>query len=149
MRIALKIAILAVVAAPVQAQRPWQEITVPGLRDVAAKFQTPPREYGAIGTVRLPLVLCPYEAKFIVVGPSAAGAGAPEPSFASGETVTELSGDWKIDLNGKTLTTPMKSWEGLGSPSFAGPAMYRKEFTAAGAPAGKRMFLELLESTDM
>ena len=33
-------------AAP--AQRPWQQITVPSLRDVAANFKAPPREYGAI-----------------------------------------------------------------------------------------------------
>jgi hypothetical protein len=30
------------------AQRPWQQITVPSVRDVAANFKTPPHEYGAI-----------------------------------------------------------------------------------------------------
>src|ERR1035438_8631161 len=30
------------------AQRPWQQITVPSLRDVASNFKTPPHEYGAI-----------------------------------------------------------------------------------------------------
>ena len=30
------------------AQRPWQQITVPSLSEVAANFKTPPREYGAI-----------------------------------------------------------------------------------------------------
>ena len=30
------------------AQRPWQEMTQPSIREVAANFPTPPREYGAI-----------------------------------------------------------------------------------------------------
>lgn len=30
------------------AQRPWQEITAPPLREAASNFRTPPREYGAI-----------------------------------------------------------------------------------------------------
>jgi hypothetical protein len=33
---------------PAQAQRPWQEVTVPSIREVAANFKTPPHEYGAI-----------------------------------------------------------------------------------------------------
>jgi hypothetical protein len=32
----------------VPAQRPWQQITIPSLREVAANFKSPPREYGAI-----------------------------------------------------------------------------------------------------
>ena len=94
-------------------------------------------------SVRFLLSLAPYEAKVVVVGPLPAGASAPEPSFASGNTVAELDGDWVLELNGKTVTTPLKSWEDLGTPSFAGPAIYRKQFTAAAAPAGKRLFLEI------
>jgi len=30
------------------AQQPWQQITVPTTREVAANFPAPPREYGAI-----------------------------------------------------------------------------------------------------
>lgn len=30
------------------AQRPWQQITVPTVREAASNFRTPPREYGAI-----------------------------------------------------------------------------------------------------
>src|ERR1017187_7950673 len=30
------------------AQRPWQTLTVPSVREAAANFKTPPREYGAI-----------------------------------------------------------------------------------------------------
>ena len=63
--------------------------------------------------------------------------------MASGSTLAELGGDWTLDLNGKQVTTPLKSWEELGTPSFAGPATYRKQFTAPAAPAGKRLFLEI------
>jgi hypothetical protein len=99
-------------------------------------------------SVRFPLVLGPYEAKVVVVGPLPGGAAAAEPSLASGNTLVELGGDWTLDLNGKPLTTPLKSWEELGTPSFAGPATYRKQFTAAAAPAGKRVFLEIADVRD-
>jgi hypothetical protein len=56
--------------------------------------------------------------------------------------VAELGGDWTVDLNGKQLTTPLRSWEDLGAPGFAGPATYRKQFTVS-APAGKRVCLEI------
>ena len=44
--------------------------------------------------VKIPLVLAPYEAKVIVVGPLPEEAAAPEPSFAAGTTLAELTGDW-------------------------------------------------------
>ena len=99
-------------------------------------------------SVRFPLSLGPYEAKVIVVGPLPGGAGAPELSSVSGDTLAELGGDWTVDLNGKQVTTPLKSWEDLGAPSFAGPATYRKQFTASAAPAGKRLFLEIADVHD-
>jgi hypothetical protein len=40
--------ILPLLAVVVSAQRPWQQVTFPTLRDVAANFKSPPREYGAI-----------------------------------------------------------------------------------------------------
>jgi len=98
--------------------------------------------------VRFPLVLGPYEAKVVVVGPLPSGVGAPEPSLVSGDTLAELGGDWTLDLNGKQVTTPLKSWEDLGTPSFAGPATYRKQFTATAVPAGKRVFLEIADVHD-
>jgi hypothetical protein len=96
-------------------------------------------------SVRFPLALGPYETKVVVVGPpaGAGGPGGPEPSLLSGTTLTELDGDWTLDLDGKQLTTPLKSWEDLGTPSFGGPAIYHKQFTAPTVPAGKRVFLEL------
>ena len=98
-------------------------------------------------SVRVPLVLGPYEAKVIVVGPMPAGVSSPEPSMISGTALADLSGDWNVELNGKQLTTPLKSWEELGTPSFAGPAMYRRQF-AASAPAGKQVFLEVADVHD-
>jgi alpha-L-rhamnosidase len=99
-------------------------------------------------SVRFPLVLGPYEAKVVVVGPLPGGVAAPELSLASGNTLAELGGDWTLDLNGKPVTTPLKSWEELGTQSFAGPATYRKQFTATAAPAGKRLFLEIADVHD-
>jgi len=93
--------------------------------------------------VKIPLVLGPYEAKVIVVGPLPKGVAAPEPSFAAGSTVAELDGDWTLDLNGKQLTTALKSWEELGANSFTGPATYHRQFTATKTPKGKHIYLEI------
>jgi hypothetical protein len=62
--------------------------------------------------------------------------------------LAELDGDWALDLNGKQVTGPLKSWEDLGTQSFAGPATYRKQVTATVAPAGKRVFLEIADVND-
>jgi hypothetical protein len=94
-------------------------------------------------SVRFPLVLGPYETKVVVVGPLPGGAAAPEPSFTSGTVVAELDGDWTVDLNGKHAITPLKPWEEMGTPSSAGPATYRRQFTASAAPPGQRLFLEI------
>jgi len=53
-----------------------------------------------------------------------------------------------VDLNGKQLTTPLKSWEDLGAQSFVGPAIYHKQFTAPTAPAGKKVYLEIADARD-
>jgi hypothetical protein len=60
----------------------------------------------------------------------------------------DLDGDWALDLNGKQLTTPLKSWEDLGTPSFGGPAVYRKQFNLPALPAGKRVYLEIANVRD-
>jgi hypothetical protein len=101
-------------------------------------------------SVKVPLVLGPYEAKVIVVGPlpKKGVAAAPEPSFAAGETFATLDGDWKLDLKGKQLTTPLKPWEELGTSGFSGPATYTMQFTAAKAPKGKRVYLEIADVHD-
>jgi hypothetical protein len=94
-------------------------------------------------SVTVPLTLGPYEAKVIVVGPLPKGVAAAEPSFVSAETFADLSGDWKIDLNGKQMTTPIRPWQELGTTSFAGPATYSMQFTAAATPKGKHVYLEI------
>jgi hypothetical protein len=96
----------------------------------------------------IPLVLEPYEAKVIVIGPLPPGVSKPAPSYTAAATQLELSGDWTLDWNGKQTTTPLKSWEDLGTPSFAGPAIYRKQFTAPAPPTGKRTFLEIADVHD-
>jgi hypothetical protein len=94
-------------------------------------------------SVRFPLTLGPYETKVVVVGPLPGQVMAPEPSLKAGTTLVDLGGDWALDLNGKQLTTPLKSWEDLGTRSFGGPAIYRKQFTLPALPAGKKVYLEL------
>ncbi len=99
-------------------------------------------------SVTVPLALGPYEAKVIVVGPLPKVVAAAEPSFVSGESVADLSGDWKLDLNGKQLTTPIKPWQELGVGSFAGPATYTMQFTPTAAPKGKHIYLEIADVHD-
>ena len=47
-KVVIALAILSLLAAVLQAQRPWQQVTVPSSREVAANFKAPPHEYGAI-----------------------------------------------------------------------------------------------------
>jgi hypothetical protein len=94
--------------------------------------------------VKIPLVLGPYESKAVIVGPLAKGiAGAAEPSFAAGTMLADFNGDWKLNIGGKDLTTPIKPWEELGVSGAAGPATYSLTFTAPAKPAGKKVYLEI------
>jgi hypothetical protein len=102
---------------------------------------------GADG-ITIPLVLAPYEAKVIVVGPLPKEAAGAEPSFAGGTTLAELTGDWNLTLNGKPITTELKPWEDLGVAGFAGPVTYHKQFTASAAPKGKHVYLEIADVHD-
>jgi hypothetical protein len=103
----------------------------------------------AVGSdaVSLPLQFAPYEAKMIVVGSLPTGVAAAAPA-GSAAPLADVAGDWTVDLNGKQLTTPLKSWEDLGTQSFAGPATYRKQFNAPAAPAGKKIYLEIADVRD-
>ena len=47
-RILCFLALIVLMSAGLPAQRPWQQITVPSLREAAANFKAPPHEYGAI-----------------------------------------------------------------------------------------------------
>jgi hypothetical protein len=60
----------------------------------------------------------------------------------------DVTGDWTLELKGQQLTTPLKSWEALGTPSFGGPATYRKQIALPAVPAGKRVFLEIADVHD-
>jgi hypothetical protein len=99
-------------------------------------------------SVTFPLVLGPYEAKVIVVGPMPAKVAAPEPAFTNGLTVATLEGDWSVALNGKQLTTALKSWEDLGVSGFTGPATYKKQFTVAALPGKRHVYLEIARVND-
>jgi hypothetical protein len=94
-------------------------------------------------SVKIPLVLGPYESKAVVVGTLPAGVAAAEPSFAAGTTLANFDGVWKLDVNGKELTTPIKPWEELGMSFSAGPVIYSLEFSASAKPAGKHVYLEI------
>src|ERR1039457_5866709 len=54
MKLALKLCLVSLFTPMILAQdqkpdpRPWQQVTVPSTREVAANFKAPPREYGAI-----------------------------------------------------------------------------------------------------
>ena len=98
--------------------------------------------------VQVPLVLGPYEAKVIVVGPLPKAVAEAEPSFLGGKELATFDGDWALDLNGKQVTTPLKSWEELGTSGFAGPATYHRQFTGPATPAGKHVYLEIADVHD-
>jgi hypothetical protein len=100
------------------------------------------------GAATFPLVLGPYEAKVIVVGPLPAKIAAPEPAYTSGLTVATLDGDWSLDLNGKQSTTALKSWEELGVTGFTGPATYKKQFNLAVLPGKRHVYLEAARVND-
>ena len=68
-------------------------------------------------SVRLPLVLQPYEAKIVVIGSAPAGVAAPEPSFASGDVIAELAAE-------------------------PGATKFQAQVDVPSKPAGKRLFLE-------
>src|ERR1017187_6389716 len=48
MRLSHVLVLIPLLAGALPAQRPWQQITFPSVRDVAANFKAPPHEYGAI-----------------------------------------------------------------------------------------------------
>jgi hypothetical protein len=68
-------------------------------------------------SVRLPLVLAPYEAKIVVIGPPPAGVASPEPSLATGDVFAEFAAE-------------------------PGAVQFQKEVSVPSQPAGKRLFLE-------
>ena len=68
-------------------------------------------------SVRLPLVLAPYEARIVVIGPAPAGVASPEPSLAAGDVIAEFAAE-------------------------PGATQLQKQVSVPSKPAGKRLFLE-------
>src|SRR5271166_6072111 len=48
MKLFTRLSALCLFALALAAQRPWQQIAIPTLREAAANFKAPPHEYGAI-----------------------------------------------------------------------------------------------------
>jgi hypothetical protein len=108
----------------------------------------PIRSIAADGkTVTIPLMLEPWQTQFVVLGPVPAGAAPEELPAGPPETLAELDTGWAIDLDGKHLESPLKTWADLGSPAFSGAVRYRKEFTVAAEriAAHARVYLECAE----
>jgi len=74
-------------------------------------------------SLRLPLVLAPYEAKIVVIGAVPEKVAAPELSFATGETIAEFE-------NAAPVT------------------QFQKQVTLAAKPAGKRFYVECTAVND-
>ena len=82
----------------------------------------------------------------IVVGPlpKDVGAAVSPRSRRGRDTAAALDGDWSVTLNGGRIRRlRWKSWDALGAAGFAGPATYKKQFTAAAVAKGKRVYLEM------
>jgi len=78
---------------------------------------------GGKDSLRLPLVLQPYEAKIVVIGTIPKPVAAPEPSMAGGETMIEFPVD-------KPVTE------------------FKQEVTLAFKPAGRRVYVECADIHD-
>jgi hypothetical protein len=101
------------------------------------------------GYEQIPLVLGPYEAKVIVIGPLPSNASTPEPNFKAGSDLADLNGEWTIDISGKSVTSSPKPWSELGAPAtFAGPVKYSKQFTGPSVPPTKHPYLEITDLRD-
>jgi hypothetical protein len=100
-------------------------------------------------TVQLPIVLEPYEARVIVIGPLPRVVSTPEPVLASRKVIQELNGDWSLSVNGRSFTGPLKSWQDLGVGDISGTGTYTKEFVLSTKAAGKRrIWLECADVRD-
>jgi hypothetical protein len=99
--------------------------------------------------IQLPLVLEPYEARVIVIGPLPKGVSTPEPVLATRKVVQELDGDWSLSMNGESFTGPLKSWQDLGVKDVSSPGTYTREFILSAKPTGqRRVWLECADVRD-
>ena len=117
--------------------------------DLGSGLIHPLRQAEAQGEkMKLPLVMAPYEAKLIVIGPLPPNASTPEPLLSSRTPLQQLDGNWDLNIEGKEMMTPLKSWQDLGVANITKPGIYKKDFTLAAVPAGKHLFLECAELRD-
>ena len=100
------------------AQRPWQQITIPSLAEVAANFKAPPREYGAIQ---------PF-----------ASWNGPDPQEVRARIVRDLD---RLAANGIFVVNLSP---GRGEPKYLSPAhMEQVKFTVAeAAKRGMRLWIQ-------
>jgi len=97
--------------------------------------------------MRLPLILEPYEARVVVIGPMPRGISTAEPVLSNRTPIKELDGDWTLKINGHTFAAPLKSWQSLGVTEATNGGIYTKEFNLTAREKGKRRLL--LECTDV
>ena len=98
----------------------------------------------AAGSIDVPLVLAPHEARLIIIGSLPPDAGKPVPGLIVGKTLLDLDGDWSMALGQKQTNGPLKSWQDAGDGSFSGIAEYRKTFAAPAAlQHGQLVYLDL------
>ncbi|MCX7824876.1 MAG: glycosyl hydrolase [Verrucomicrobiae bacterium] len=97
--------------------------------------------------IRMSLTLEPYEARTIVLGPSASQATEPRPALKPGSESVAIEGEWKLVIAGKEFRGPLKTWADYGEPGYCGTARYTKEFAVPRSLADKRhdLYLDLGE----
>src|ERR1022692_2829747 len=118
MKSAIKLLLFPLSAAALLAQRPWQQLTVPSLREVAASFKSPPHEYGAIQ---------PF-----------ASWNGPDPQEVRARIVRDFD---RLSANGIFI---INLSPGRGEPKYLSPEhMYQVKFTVAeAAKRGMRLWIQ-------
>lgn len=95
--------------------------------------------------VCLSLTLEPYEARMIVLGPSASQATEVRPVLKQTGDSIPVEGDWKLTIAGKELSGPLKTWAEYGEPGYCGTVRYTKEFNVPPgfAKTKQKLYLDL------
>ncbi|MGF7400580.1 glycosyl hydrolase [Thermoanaerobacterium thermosaccharolyticum] len=79
--------------------------------------------------VKIPLILEPFESKFIVIGENLPMAKDKEFLIKDGQIAIDLSKDlWLIKIGNDEIENYLMSWQQLGYPNYSGAVYYYKEF---------------------
>jgi len=71
------------------------------------------------------LMFEPYESKIVVIR---SASNAPKWTAPAGRLAQQIdNGGWQLQLDGRVVDTPLRSWSDLGKPGFFGSARYRKK----------------------